>query len=31
GAVLGQRHDKTFHSIYCASRTLNEAQLNYTM
>ncbi|MCI26715.1 hypothetical protein A2U01_0047912, partial [Trifolium medium] len=30
GAVLGQRHDKTFHSIYYASRTLNEAQLNYT-
>ncbi|KAK2416241.1 hypothetical protein QL285_038655 [Trifolium repens] len=30
GAVLGQRHDKVFHSIYYASRTLNEAQLNYT-
>ncbi|MCI13478.1 hypothetical protein A2U01_0034596, partial [Trifolium medium] len=29
GAVLGQRHDKVFHSIYYASRTLNEAQLNY--
>ncbi|MCI49559.1 hypothetical protein A2U01_0070803, partial [Trifolium medium] len=30
GAVLGQRHDKTFHSIYYASSILNEAQLNYT-
>jgi hypothetical protein len=28
--VLGQRHDKVFQSIYYASRTLNEAQLNYT-
>ncbi|MCI54146.1 hypothetical protein A2U01_0075394, partial [Trifolium medium] len=30
GAVLGQRHDKVFHSIYYASIILNEAQLNYT-
>ena len=30
GAVLGQRHDKVFHSIYYASKTLTEAQLNYT-
>ncbi|PIN03721.1 DNA-directed DNA polymerase [Handroanthus impetiginosus] len=30
GAVLGQRKDKIFHSIYYASKTLNDAQLNYT-
>ncbi|XP_024028191.1 LOW QUALITY PROTEIN: uncharacterized protein LOC112093618 [Morus notabilis] len=30
GAVLGQRKDKNFHSIYYASRTLTEAHLNYT-
>ncbi|KAK8556618.1 hypothetical protein V6N12_003015 [Hibiscus sabdariffa] len=30
GAVLGQRQGKIFHVIYYASRTLNEAQLNYT-
>ncbi|XP_039129088.1 uncharacterized protein LOC120265278 [Dioscorea cayenensis subsp. rotundata] len=29
GAVLGQRIDRVFHVIYYASRTLNEAQLNY--
>ena len=29
GAVLGQRVDKVFDTIYYASRTLNEAQLNY--
>jgi len=29
GAVLGQRQDKTFHSIYYASKVLNEAQMNY--
>ena len=29
GAVLGQRKNNIFHSIYYASRTLNEAQLNY--
>ncbi|CAN6566272.1 unnamed protein product [Malus baccata var. baccata] len=29
GAVLGQRHDKLPHVIYYASRTLNDAQLNY--
>ena len=31
GAVLGQRIDNRQHVIYYASRTLNEAQLNYTM
>ena len=30
GAVLGQRKDKKFHVIYYASRTLTDAQLNYT-
>jgi hypothetical protein len=30
GAVLGQRRDKIFRAIYYASKTLNEAQLNYT-
>lgn len=29
GAVLGQRKDKVFHTIYYASKTLNDAQLNY--
>ncbi|XP_075103703.1 uncharacterized protein LOC142178272 [Nicotiana tabacum] len=29
GVVLGQRKDKIFRSIYYASRTMNEAQLNY--
>ncbi|PIN19344.1 DNA-directed DNA polymerase [Handroanthus impetiginosus] len=29
GAVLGQRKDKIFRSIYYASKTLNDAQLNY--
>ena len=29
GAVLGQRKDKKLHVIYYASRTLNDAQLNY--
>ncbi|XP_073137281.1 uncharacterized protein [Henckelia pumila] len=29
GAVLGQRIDKVFRTIYYASKTLNEAQLNY--
>ena len=29
GAVLGQRKEKVFYSIYYASRTLNDAQLNY--
>lgn len=27
--VFGQRHNKVFHTIYCASRTLIEAQINY--
>ncbi|KAK8652304.1 hypothetical protein V6N13_061325 [Hibiscus sabdariffa] len=30
GAVLGQRKGKVFHPIYYASRTLNDAQVNYT-
>ena len=30
GAVLGQRADKLPHVIYYASRTLNDAQLNYS-
>ncbi|KAM6563688.1 hypothetical protein CsatB_023686 [Cannabis sativa] len=29
GAILGQRVDRVFHTIYYASRTLNDAQLNY--
>ncbi|KAM6584890.1 hypothetical protein CsatB_011892 [Cannabis sativa] len=29
GAVLGQRVDKVFRTIYYASKTLNDAQLNY--
>ena len=29
GAVLGQKRDITFQVIYYASRTLNDAQLNY--
>ena len=30
GAVLGQRKNKIFHSIYYASKTLADAQINYT-
>ncbi|KAM1972847.1 hypothetical protein FF1_019358 [Malus domestica] len=30
GTVLGQRKDKKPHVIYYASRTLNDAQLNYS-
>nr|XP_009589739.1 uncharacterized protein LOC104087052 [Nicotiana tomentosiformis] len=30
GEVLGQRKDKIFYSIYYASKTLDDAQLNYT-
>lgn len=30
GAVLGQRVDKVPHAIYYASKTLSDAQLNYT-
>ena len=30
GAVLGQRTDKIFKAIYYASKTLNEAQENYS-
>ena len=29
GTVLGQRQDKTFHTIYYTSKVLNEAHLNY--
>ena len=29
GAVLGQRRNSVFHTIYYASRTLNDAQFNY--
>ena len=29
-AVLGQRHENIFRPIYYASKTLNEAQENYT-
>ncbi|XP_070022213.1 uncharacterized protein [Nicotiana sylvestris] len=31
GAVLGQRQGKLMHPIYYASRTLSDAQLNYTV
>nr|XP_016432369.1 PREDICTED: uncharacterized protein LOC107759025 [Nicotiana tabacum] len=31
GAVLGQRRNKIFHSIYYASKTLNLDQMNYTV
>ncbi|GMJ16155.1 hypothetical protein HRI_005284700 [Hibiscus trionum] len=30
GAALGQRKEKLFHVIYYASKTLNDAQINYT-
>ena len=30
GAILGQRKNKVFHSIYYASKTLTQAQINYT-
>ena len=30
GAVLGHRVDNRQHMIYYSSRTLNDAQLNYT-
>ena len=30
GVVLGQRRNKIFHTIYYASKLLNEAQGNYT-
>ena len=30
GAILGQRFDKLPHVIYYASKTLNDAQLNYS-
>nr|GEZ61208.1 DNA-directed DNA polymerase [Tanacetum cinerariifolium] len=30
GAVLGQRHEKHFKPIHCASKTMNDAKTNYT-
>ena len=30
GAVLGQRKEKAVHVIHYASKTLDEAQINYT-
>ncbi|XP_052295850.1 uncharacterized protein LOC127901862 [Citrus sinensis] len=30
GAILGQRKDKVFHSIYYANKTLTQTQINYT-
>ena len=29
GGVLGQKKDGKLHAIYYASKTLNEAQVNY--
>ena len=29
GAVLGQRKGRLFHTIYYASKVLNDAQINY--
>ena len=29
GAMLGQKRERIFQVIYCANRTLNDAQLNY--
>ncbi|KAL5562245.1 hypothetical protein UlMin_031992 [Ulmus minor] len=31
GAILGQKRNRVFHSIYYASKTLQGAQLNYTV
>ncbi|XP_019266540.1 PREDICTED: uncharacterized protein LOC109243973 [Nicotiana attenuata] len=31
GAVLGQRHNKILHPVYYARKTLNGAQINYTV
>ncbi|XP_070015290.1 uncharacterized protein [Nicotiana sylvestris] len=31
GAVLGQRINKMFHPVYYSSKTMNEAQRNYTV
>ena len=31
GAVLGQRKNKVFHTIYYASKTLHSTQANYTV
>ena len=31
GAILGQRRNKVFHSLYYTSKTLQGAQLNYTV
>lgn len=31
GAVLGQCINKSFHPVYYASKTMNDAQVNYTV
>ena len=31
GVVLGQRRDKILHPLYYAVKSLNEAQMNYTV
>ncbi|XP_075099372.1 uncharacterized protein LOC142176181 [Nicotiana tabacum] len=31
GAMLGQHHNKVLHPVYYASKTLNGAQMNYTV
>lgn len=31
GEILGKRKDRVFHTIYHASRTLDDAQENYTI
>lgn len=31
GAVLGQRVNKIFHLVYYAIKTMNDAQVNYTV
>ena len=30
GAILGQKREKMFRAVYYSSRTLNDAQINYT-
>ena len=30
GAILGQKREKMFRAVYYTSKTLNDAQLNYT-
>ena len=31
GVVLGQRINKIFHLLYYSSKTMNDAQVNYTV